>query len=716
MPELRESGIDVLGKIPWGSHFCNFYDTKEDLLDILVSYLKAGLENNEYCLWIISVPGLITTEEAKQALGKVVPGLDKYLLQKKIEILDSVEWYLEGNNFNAEKARQSLRSKLDKALSLGYDGMRFSGDTRWLNEQFWEEFFNYEKKLDYSSRILQIIILCAYPLTGASAAEIFDIVQVHQFAIAKRKGQWQVMEGAAQAYARLEIKRLDEELQRSRKGAVTQKPALRYLVAVISVLSALSIALLLDRYFVSAPVSLFICTVMFSSWYGGINAGLVSILLSLLAFKLYFIAPVHSFVIYSQELPRLLIFIFSSLFVILLSASQSRKTESIKRARNILEGVVKKLQDTNITLQGQIAERRHAEDELRLAYQRLSYHFENTPLAVIELDKDLFIKRWSKRAEEIFGWNASEALGKNVHDDDFPIIYKEDIPAVDTINEQLSKGAVDRNLSLNRNYTKDGRVIYSEWYNSVLRDEQGNVITILSLVHNVTERKKTEETLNHSYQEIRRLTAHLQNVREEERIVIAREIHDELGQQLTVLKMEVKGLNKKMDQANEEVKYKIAEVIDLLDTMEKSVGRISSELRPSLLYNLGLGAAIEWHLKEFEKRWGSKTIFKELSEDLELADPVKNGLFRIFQESLTNISRHANAKEITVSLELKDKHVILSIEDDGLGFKLEDINTKKTFGIVGMRERTQVMGGTYGISSMPGKGTTVIVSVPYIHK
>jgi PAS domain S-box-containing protein len=972
MSELRESGIDVLGKIPWGSHFCNFYDTKEDLFDILVSYFKSGLENNEYCLWVVSVPGLVAAEEIKLALGKSIPLFDKYLAERKMEIIDSAEWYLEENTFNAEKAINALQAKLKKALALGYDGIRVSGDTRWLNEQFWKDFYAYEKKLNNSTVDIPVIVLCAYPLADLGAADIFDIAQVHQFAIAKRKGKWEVIEAAAQKEARAEIRRLTAELKRSRIKVSEPRAALRYGVAVLSVVAALAVAIFLDLHLISAPVSLFLCALMFSAWYGGIKPGLLSMLLSLLAFKFYFIAPIHSLAINISEVPRLLIFILSALFVLLLSADQRNKTESIRRARNILEGVVQKLQNTNAALQGEIAERRHAEallhtteqefraiventpdhivrfnrefypvyvnpavlkaygvslqdlvgkpvgpsfrelgldiiekgelkllleliakvfstgqpvqvemdwpsaeglrffsaglfpefsndnsvinvlvigrditarkhmedalreselrlrqitenihevfwmatpgldeslyvspsyeniwgrsveslqqqpqsffegihredqgrvmniikekrdqefdieyrilkpdgtvrwirdrgfpvkdesgkvyritgvseditvrkeaeDELRLAYQRLSYHFENTPLAVIELDKDLFIKRWSKRAEEIFGWKASEALGKNVYSTDFPIIYKEDIPAVDTINEQLTKGAVDRNLSLNRNYTKDGRVIYSEWYNSVLRDEQGNVITILSLVHNVTERKKAEETLNQSYEEIRRLTAHLQNIREEERIVIAREIHDELGQQLTVLKMEVKGLNKKLDSASEAIRYKIAEIIDLLDAMQNSVSRISSELRPSLLHNLGLAAAVEWHLKEFEKRWRTKTVFNELSEEPDLPDPIKNGLFRIFQESLTNISKHANAKKIKVTLEQKEKQLILSIEDDGQGFKQEEISSKKTLGILGMRERAQVMGGNYEISSVPGKGTVVVVSVP----
>jgi PAS domain S-box-containing protein len=429
-----------------------------------------------------------------------------------------------------------------------------------------------------------------------------------------------------------------------------------------------------------------------------------------------------------------------------------------------------------------------------------------------------------------------------VYDPDFPIIYEEDIKAVDKINEQLMKGIVDSNLSLNRNYSKDGKVIYSEWYNSVLRDAQANVITILSLVHNVTERKKAEEqkefeqrekealmnttddlmwsiskdfkliavnkafvrrvkdltgvtvkpgddlmmpdffpkdilafwketynralagetfkkeiytpalnkfseswretsfnpiykddtvvglacysrditerkkaeeTLKQSYEEIRRLTDHLQKIREEERIYIASEIHDELGSQLTVLKMDVSWLNKKLNDADKVIKQRIRDLIDLLDSMVESVRRISSELRPSLLDNLGLVAAMEWHLKEFEKRSDIKIIFNEPKEELQLADSIKIGLFRIFQESLTNVARHANAGKVGVELLQKNNQLILSIEDDGKGFDKQKAAEKETLGILGMKERAKMMGGSYEINSVPGKGTTVTVVLPY---
>ncbi len=294
-----------------------------------------------------------------------------------------------------------------------------------------------------------------------------------------------------------------------------QPPKLRlmhYLAAVLSVVVTLIlIRTMANTLGVTAPVSLLLCAIIFSAWYGGVRPGLLALVLALIAFKFYFVDTVYSWNIDPKELPRFLVFALSSLFVVLLIGAQRTATGS-----------------------------------LRLAYQRLSYHVENTPLAVIELDKDLTITRWSGRAEEIFGWKASEALGKNVNHPDFPLIYEEDKKAVDQINEELTKGTVNRNLSLNRNYTKFGQVIDCEWHNSVLRDEQGNPITILSLVHDVTERKMAEQNLNHSYEEVRQLTNHLQNIREEERSYIAREIHDELGQQLTVLKMDVLGLSKKL--------------------------------------------------------------------------------------------------------------------------------------------------------------------------
>jgi len=210
------------------------------------------------------------------------------------------------------------------------------------------------------------------------------------------------------------------------------------------------------------------------------------------------------------------------------------------------------------------------------------------------------------------------------------------------------------------------------------------------------------------------LTNYLQNIREEERTHIAREIHDELGQQLTVLKMDASWLNKKFASSDDVTKEKLRGLIDVLDGTVKTVRRISSELRPSLLDDLGLIAAIEWHLKEFEKRSGIQTSFSAADPDLVLPNEMKTGLFRILQESLTNVARHAEAKKVNVTLEKNsDDELVLNIEDDGRGFDKFQIAGKKTLGVLGMEERSEMMGGKYRITSSPGRGTVVTVSVPF---
>jgi signal transduction histidine kinase len=154
------------------------------------------------------------------------------------------------------------------------------------------------------------------------------------------------------------------------------------------------------------------------------------------------------------------------------------------------------------------------------------------------------------------------------------------------------------------------------------------------------------------------------------------------------------------------------DLLNLLDGTVKTVRRISAELRPSLLDDLGLIAAMEWQLNEFEKRSDIKTTFIVPEEETELPNNVKTGLFRIFQESLTNVVRHSNAKKLLISLKREEGSFILSIQDDGIGFDKQKVADKNTLGILGMRERALMIDGTYDIISTPGKGTTVFVAVP----
>ena len=192
--EFRKTGISVVGDVPWGSHFCHFYETKQDLLDTLVPYFKAGLESKEFCVWVVSDSELITVAEAKGALEQAVPDLDRHLADENIEILNGLDWYLEENVFSLERVTRAWDAKLKRALARGYDGMRVSGDTFWLAEKDWKDFCAYEKQLNDSITDQPMTVLCTYPLAKSGAGEVLDVVQSHQFAIARRQGEWEVIE------------------------------------------------------------------------------------------------------------------------------------------------------------------------------------------------------------------------------------------------------------------------------------------------------------------------------------------------------------------------------------------------------------------------------------------------------------------------------------------------------------------------------------------
>ena len=141
---LRNSGIDTIGDVPWGTHFCQFHQTKEDLMDILVPYFKTGLENNEFCIWITSKPSEV--EKAKETLGRAVSDFETYLKNGQIEFVPYTQWYLKEGSFDSERVLNSFVEKLNKALEKGYDGLRLTENTFWLEKKDWGNFVDYEKK------------------------------------------------------------------------------------------------------------------------------------------------------------------------------------------------------------------------------------------------------------------------------------------------------------------------------------------------------------------------------------------------------------------------------------------------------------------------------------------------------------------------------------------------------------------------------------------
>jgi C4-dicarboxylate-specific signal transduction histidine kinase len=211
MTALRNTGIEPVGEMPWGTHFCHFYETRDDLLETLLPFFKAGLEAGEFCAWVVSEP--LTEEEVWQALDRAVPNLDRYVSDGSIEVLNARDVYLAGGEIDLHRIIGNWNAKLERALSRGYPGIRVSGNTAWLEQKQWRDFMEYETELNRGIGDQSMLVLCTYPLATCGATEFLDVTGTHQFAVAKRRGRWEVVETPQLTQAKAEIARLNRDLE-----------------------------------------------------------------------------------------------------------------------------------------------------------------------------------------------------------------------------------------------------------------------------------------------------------------------------------------------------------------------------------------------------------------------------------------------------------------------------------------------------------------------
>jgi len=354
---------------------------------------------------------------------------------------------------------------------------------------------------------------------------------------------------------------------------------------------------------------------------------------------------------------------------------------------------------------------KQVEEALRQSEERYRAVVEQSPDGIFLEDAETRrILEANRSFRDLLGYSSEELAGLSIYD----------IVAADRedINRRFrrilrSKGPFTHERKYRR---KDGSLV-DVWLSSKVISYGGKRMCC-SLVRDISERRRTEELLTSSFEEVRRLAAHLQSAREEERTLIAQEIHDELAQSLTALKFDLSWLQKRLkglSSAEDRVQPllgKIGSMTELTDTTIKWARKLSRKLRPALLDDLGLVAAIEWEAKEFQAR--SDTICRFVSdiEDLPLTKDQSTALFRIAQESLTNVARHAGATKVTIRLRERNGMIILRIRDNGRGITEEARDHPKSFGLLGMRERCLVLGGKLHIHSYPGKGTTITVEIP----
>jgi PAS domain S-box-containing protein len=264
----------------------------------------------------------------------------------------------------------------------------------------------------------------------------------------------------------------------------------------------------------------------------------------------------------------------------------------------------------------------------------------------------------------------------------------------------------------NRYRRKDGSLMIGNLSLRKVLNPDGTVAYLEGFVEDITVRKRTEEERGRLAEQLRQLACYLQSAREQERAFIAREIHDEFGQALTALKIDLSWLSRRLPKQRADLLDKVNAMSKLVDGTTQTVRRIATELRPGLLDDLGLVAAIEWQAQEFAERTGLACELRLGDKDLALDPDLATTLFRILQEALTNIARHARATRIEVELDDRPDLLTLVVRDNGKGIDPAQVFDSHSLGLMGMRERARVWGGDVVVEGIPGQGTTVIVRIP----
>jgi PAS domain S-box-containing protein len=358
----------------------------------------------------------------------------------------------------------------------------------------------------------------------------------------------------------------------------------------------------------------------------------------------------------------------------------------------------------------QSAKRKAADRALRTSEARMGDIIDSAMDAIIAVDEAQRIVLFNPAAEKAFLWSRDAVLGRSLDmliPRSFRTAHREHI-------RQFSEDGVTsrrmRRQTVLAGLRSDGKEFPIEASISQHSESAKKVFTVI--LRDVTERVQAESALRRSQEDLRELAAVSQSAREQEKTRIARELHDELAQSLTALKMDLAWTAERLGAKESALSEKIARMQTLLDTTVAATRRISADLRPLMLDDLGLAAAVEWLVESFRERNAIECELVAASEDLDFKEPLASCVFRILQESLTNVARHSGASSVQVALARSDGEIALTVKDHGRGFSPDTPRKPESYGLVGLRERAYLVGGKVKIDSAPGRGVRIDVRIP----
>jgi len=705
--DLRKTGISVVGDVPWGTHFCYFYETTQDLLDTLVPYFMAGLKNKEFCLWIISNSELLTSEEAKEALRQALPDLERYLAQGSIEIVSHEEWFHNGETFDLHRVANRFKEKLDQALARGYAGMRVNGSPAWLQQKDMKQFLEFEAELDTFFSTDRIIASCTYPLAWTRGSEIFDVTRRHHFAIAKRRGQWEVVETPELKQAKADIQRLNEQLEQRvgertselrvaneelRKEITERKQAEALLHAKeqdfrVIVENTPDQIIRYDREFRRTYVNPAVAQA-----YGLPAEALIGKLIGSVIQDAGLDVKADELAQIRQRIAAVFETGKSYEYEMNWPLPTGRKYYSVRFSPELdLNGSVINV----LGIARDITERKRAENERRTQKEILQKIFDHSPVMIGFIDADGHWEMVNRAWERTVGWTLEELQNPDL--DIFAEVYpdpRERQRVLDLIVATAGEWADFKARA------RDGRVLDVTFANVRLSDG-----TTLGFGLDITTRKQAEAEKARLFAQLQLLSRQLLQAQEVERRSIARELHDEIGQRLTGLGLLLSSQHPSLDQLTDAQ----AIVRDLIARLRT----LSLDLRPTILDDLGLLPALVWLFERYTAQTNVSVRFEHRLLDDQRFDPdVEITAYRIIQEALTNVARHAGVNEVTVRLWTDDDTLTVVIVDQGRGFDPQRIDTRASSGLTGMQERAALLGGSLTIEAFPGAGTRLTATLP----
>jgi PAS domain S-box-containing protein len=642
---LRDTGIDIIGEVPWGTHFCLFYETRDDLADILLPYFKAGLENNEFCLWVTSEP--LAREEAVRKIGKAVPHFDRFLKSGQIEIVPHDEWYLKDGVFNLRHVLDGWIEKLEGALAKGYSGLRATGNTAWLESKDWTDFYQYEREIDSIIGEYNMMALCTYSLEKCGASDVLDVVKNHEFALLKHKGAWDLIESS-------ERKRAVEALRGSEaryRDLYDRAPNAYFSVGTDGLIKRAN----------GTAGELLRCS--------------VEELIGRPVFDLYADSPS------GKTKARGIFEKFLSGESVLDEELQMQRFDGdviwISLSVSPLKDAQGKVLESRSSVVD-ITERKTAEEALEESEYRFRFLTENMSDLVWIIDLDFKVSYVNPAVEKLLGFTADEELGMTPEEQ---VTLETLEMAYGVLAEELQLDKEpgvdpDRTRSLELDYYhKNGSTKCLETVVRFLRDEDGNPVGIFGVSRDISERKRAEE-------ELKRINVELDG--------FAHSVsHDLKGPLTTIMgaNLVLQNLLQKSEESNDNrFETDIYELLEIIDAgvnkaetlIEDFLALAEAGQVPEEVSDVDISEIVKMILEERKDAVEDRGITVEVEDELGSVRANPTQIYQLFANLISNAIKHNDSENPVLKISyLGDDEDGLHgylVRDNGSGVPPEDLD------------------------------------------